>query len=84
MEFIRDFKEYTFKNGKTITLNEPTLLQLQASQEKAKNDLEIIKNLLVNISNGDLDKNDLDNMPLSEFKALSSLVSEFVGLEVKN
>lgn len=78
-------KTFTFKDGREITLKEPTILQLESAQKKAQGDeLRVAKNLLVDMSDGELTIDGINALSLREFKRLSECVSEFMGVDVKD
>ncbi|PAF49207.1 hypothetical protein BKH41_03760 [Helicobacter sp. 12S02232-10] len=79
-----DIKTFTLKNGKEITLKEPTILQLESAQKKSKDELTIAKHLLVDMSEGDLTIDSINQMGVREFKRLLECVKEFMGFDPKD
>lgn len=77
-------KTFTFKDGREITLKEPTILQLESAQKKAKDELGIAKNLLIDMSDGELTLEGINALSVREFKRLSECVGEFMGVDVKD
>lgn len=78
-------KTFTFKDGREITLKEPTILQLESAQKKAQgDDLRVAKNLLVDMSDGELTIDGINALSLREFKRLSECVSEFMGVDARD
>lgn len=78
-------KTFTFKDGREITLKEPTILQLESAQKKAQGDeLRVAKNLLVDMSDGELTIDGINALSLREFKRLSECVSEFMGVDARD
>lgn len=78
-------KIFTFKDGREITLKEPTILQLESAQKKAQgDDLRVAKNLLVDMSDGELTIDGINALSLREFKRLSECVSEFMGVDARD
>lgn len=77
-------KTFKFKNGKEITLYEPTILQLESAQKKSKDELGIAKYLLVDMSNGELTIDSINQLSVREFKRLTDEVSEFLGINPKD
>lgn len=77
-------KTFQFRDGQEITLKEPTLLQISSAQAKNKDDMEVIKSLLVDMSEGELDKDSINALPFGEFVRLSECVKDFVGIKVSD
>lgn len=75
-------KTFQFRDGQEITLKEPTLIQISAAQSKSKDDIEVIKYLLIDMSEGELDKESINALPFGEFVRLSECVKDFVGIKV--
>lgn len=73
-------KTFQFKDGREITLYEPTILQLESAQKKTKDELGIAKNLLVDMSNGELTIDSINLLSVREFKRLTQEISEFLGV----
>ncbi|WP_454991279.1 hypothetical protein [Campylobacter rectus] len=76
--------EFTFSDGQTVELKAPTLDILQNAQKKAKDEIEQAKLMLVEMSDGEMDKEFLGSLPMSEWSELSKAVSAFMGIDVKN
>ncbi|PAF46132.1 hypothetical protein BKH46_08785 [Helicobacter sp. 12S02634-8] len=76
-------KIFTFRDGQELTLKEPTLLQMKSAQNKSKDDIEIAKYLLVDMSDGDLDIDSINYLPVSEFKRLCGVISDFLAIDPK-
>ncbi|CCB80739.1 phage tail assembly protein [Helicobacter bizzozeronii] len=76
-------KTFTFRDGQSVELHEPTLFQLQKAN-KAGDDVAQIKSLLFDCTMGELDERFLNGLPLEEFERLAKLVSEFRGIDSKN
>ncbi|MDO7253894.1 phage tail assembly protein [Helicobacter cappadocius] len=80
----REIKTFSFKDGQEIVIKEPTLLQISSAQSKSKDELEVIKTLLIDITDGELDRDSINALPFSEFVRLSECVKEFVGINEKD
>lgn len=80
----KETKTFTFKDGREITLKEPTILQLESAQKKAKDELGIAKHLLVDMSDGELSIESINALSVREFKRLSECVSEFMGIDARD
>nr|DAP45041.1 MAG TPA: tail assembly chaperone protein [Caudoviricetes sp.] len=76
--------EFTFSDGQTVELKAPTLDILQNAQKKAKDEIEQVKLMLIEMSDGEMDKEFLGSLPMSEWSELSKAVSAFMGIDVKN
>ena len=76
--------EFTFSDGQTVGLKAPTLDILQNAQKKAKDEIEQAKLMLIEMSDGEMDKEFLGSLPMSEWSELSKAVSAFMGIDVKN
>ena len=76
--------EFTFSDGQTVELKAPTLDILQNTQKKAKDEIEQAKLMLIEMSDGEMDKEFLESLPMSEWSELSKAVSAFMGIDVKN
>ena len=76
--------EFTFSDGQTVELKAPTLDILQNAQKKAKDEIEQDKLMLIEMSDGEMDKEFLGSLPMSEWSELSKAVSAFMGIDVKN
>ena len=76
--------EFTFSDGQTVELKAPTLDILQNAQKKAKDEIEQAKLMLIEMSDGEMDKEFLGSLPMSEWSELSKAVSAFMGIDVKN
>lgn len=74
-------KTFQFRDGQEITLKEPTILQMISAQRKTKDELEIAKNLLIDMSNGELTIESINNLPFSEFKRLCNVIQDFSLIE---
>ncbi|PAF50858.1 phage tail assembly protein [Helicobacter sp. 13S00477-4] len=79
-----EVKTFTFRDGQEITLKEPTLLQINAAHSKNKDDIEVIKSLLIDMTEGELDKDSINALPFGEFLRLSECVKGFVGIDLKD
>lgn len=79
--FDKESKVFTFRDGQEVILKEPTLLQIQSARTKAKDDIALAKALLIDMSEGELSEEFLNNLPAREFKRLSDEVNNFVGIE---
>lgn len=78
-------KEFTFCDGQSVYLNEPTLGQIQNATKNAKGDeIEQAKILLIDMSLGELTKDFLNSCPQSEFIRLMEIINDFMSIEVKN
>lgn len=78
-------EEFTFSDGQKVYLKAPTLLQIQSATKNAKGDeIEQAKNLLVDMSDGELNKEFLNSLPISEWVELSKTISGFMGVDIKN
>ncbi|MGP1580327.1 MAG: phage tail assembly protein [Wolinella sp.] len=78
-------QEFTFSDGQSIFLNAPTLLQLQNAQKQSKNDeIEQAKILLIDMSEGELTREFLNSLPISEWLRLSENIGAFMGIDPKN
>lgn len=76
-------KTYTFCDGQEVELFAPTLAQVSASESK-KSDTEKLVSLLIDMSKGEMDKEFINSLPMSEISGLSAVVSELVGASPKN
>ena len=76
--------EFVFGDGQTVELKAPTLDILQNAQKKAKDEIEQAKLMLIEMSDGEMDKEFLGSLPMSEWSELSKAVSAFMGIDVKN
>lgn len=77
--------EFIFSDGQSVILKAPTLLQIQSATKNAKGDeIEQAKNLLVDMSDGELSKEFLNALPINEWVELSKMISGFMGIDVKN
>ena len=77
--------EFIFSDGQSVALKAPTLLQIQSATKNAKGDeIEQAKNLLVDMSDGELSKEFLNALPINEWVELSKMISGFMGIDVKN
>ena len=76
--------EFTFSDGQTVEIKAPTLDILQNAQKKAKDEIEQAKLMLIEMSDGEMDKEFLGSLPMSEWSELSKAVSAFMGIDVKN
>ncbi len=76
--------EFTFSDGQTVELKAPTLDILQNAQKKSKDEIEQAKLMLIEMSDGEMDKEFLGSLPMSEWSELSKAVSAFMGIDVKN
>ena len=76
--------EFTFSDGQTVELKAPTLDILQNAQKKAKDEIEQAKLMLIEMSDGEMDKEFLNSLPMNEWSVLSKRVSSFMGIDVKN
>ena len=76
--------EFTFSDGQTVELKAPTLDILQNAQKQAKDEIEQAKLMLIEMSDGEMDKEFLGSLPMSEWSELSKAVSAFMGIDVKN
>ena len=76
--------EFTFSDGQTVELKAPTLDILQNAQKKAKDEIEQAKLMLIEMSDGEMDKEFLGSLPMSEWSELSKAVSALMGIDVKN
>lgn len=81
MKINTETKTFTFRDGQEILLKEPTLLQISSAQSKSKDELEVIKALLIDMSDGELNKADIDSLPFNEFVRLSECVKDFMGIK---
>lgn len=80
--FEKEIKTFTFRDGQEVVLKEPTLLQIQSAKSKAKNDeIALAKALLVDISDGEINNEFLDSLPVGEFNRLSKEVANFLGID---
>lgn len=77
-------KTFTFKDGREITFKEPTILQLESAQKKSKDELAIAKNLLIDMSDGELTLDAINALSVREFKRLSECVGEFIGIDSRD
>ncbi|AQW81273.1 hypothetical protein CPIN17260_0977 [Campylobacter pinnipediorum subsp. pinnipediorum] len=77
-------KEYTFSDGQTVILKSPTLAQMQNIQKRTSDDIEQIKLMLIEMSDGELDKEFLGSLPINEWANLAKNISEFIGIDIKN
>lgn len=77
-------KTFKFTDGREITLKEPTILQLESAQKKAKDELGIAKNLLIDMSDGELTLEGINALSVREFKRLSECVGEFMGVDARD
>lgn len=78
-------QEFTFSDGQSVYLNAPTLLQIQNAQKQSKNDeIEQAKILLMDMSEGELTREFLNSLPLSEWMELTKNISAFMGIDPKN
>jgi len=78
-------EKFTFSDGQEVYLKPPTLLQIQSATKNAKGDeIEQAKNLLVDMSEGELNKEFLNALPIGEWMELSKMISGFMGVDVKN
>lgn len=76
--------EFVFGDGQTVELKAPTLDILQNAQKKAKDEIEQAKLMLIEMSDGEMDKEFSGSLPMSEWSELSKAVSAFMGIDVKN
>lgn len=78
-------EEFIFSDGQSVFLKAPTLLQIQNAQRQSKNDeIEQAKMLLIEMSDGEITKDFLNSLPLSEWIKLQSVIAEFMGVDIKN
>ncbi|PAF46163.1 hypothetical protein BKH41_09455 [Helicobacter sp. 12S02232-10] len=80
----QDIKTFTLKDGREITLKEPTILQLESAQKKSKDELSVAKYLLVDMSEGELTIDSINQMGIREFKRLLECIKEFIGFDPKD
>ena len=71
--------EFTFSDGQTVELKAPTLALIQSVQNKTKDEI-----MLIEMSDGEMDKEFLNSLPMNEWGELSKRVSSFMGIDVKN
>ena len=76
--------EFTFSDGQTVELKAPTLALIQSVQNKTKDEIEQAKLMLIEMSDGEMDKEFLNSLPMNEWSELSKRVSAFMGIDVKN
>lgn len=77
-------KTFIFKDGREITLKEPTILQLESAQKKAKDELSITKYLLVDMSDGELTIDGINALSVREFKRMLEEVKDFIGIDTRD
>lgn len=77
-------KTFIFKDGREITLKEPTILQLESAQKKAKDELSIAKYLLVDMSDGELTIDTINALSVREFKRMLEEVKDFIGIDTRD
>ncbi|MGP1484907.1 MAG: hypothetical protein ACTTJC_02210 [Campylobacter sp.] len=78
-------REFTFSDGQSVFLKSPTLLQIQNAQKQSRGDeVEQVKILLVEMSDGELNKDFLNSLPIGEWGELAKAVGDFMGIDVKN
>lgn len=82
--FEKQVKIFTFRDGQEVSLQEPTLLQIQSARQKAKDDIALAKALLIDMSCGEITNEFLDALPASEFRRLSDEVNNFIGISEKD
>ncbi|WP_104683354.1 hypothetical protein [Helicobacter felis] len=80
---ILNKETFTFRDGQSVQIAEPTLFQVQKAL-KAGDDLAQIKSLLIDCTMGDLDEPFLNALPLEEFERLAKVVAKFRGVDEKN
>ena len=73
--------EFVFSDGQTVELKAPTLALIQS---KTKDEIEQAKLMLIEMSDGEMDKEFLNSLPMNEWSELSKRVSAFMGINVKN
>lgn len=76
--------EFVFGDGQTVELKAPTLALIQSIQNKTKDEIEQAKLMLIEMSDGEMDKEFLNSLPMNEWSVLSKRVSAFMGIDVKN
>ena len=76
--------EFTFSDGQTVELKAPTLTLIQSVRNKTKDEIEQAKLMLIEMSDGEMDKEFLNSLPMNEWSELSKRVSSFMGIDVKN
>ncbi|CUU72342.1 hypothetical protein [Campylobacter hyointestinalis] len=74
---------FKFSDDQEVVLFAPTLAQLRAS-EKSKDETERLVSLLVDMSRGEMDREFINSLPVAEVTAISTAISELVGVETKN
>lgn len=77
-------RTFTFSGGQEVELRAPTLAQLQNVQKSSKDEIEQAKMLLIEMSDGELDKEFLNALPIGEWSELSKNISSFLGIDIKN
>ncbi len=82
--FDNETKTFVFRDNQQVILKEPTLLQIQSAKSKAKDDISLVKTLLIDMSNGELTSEFIDSLPIKEFKRLSECVAGFIGIDEKD
>lgn len=75
---------FTFSDGQTVELKAPTLAQMQNVQKQTKDEVKQAKLLLIEMSDGEMDKEFLGSLPISEWGNLAKNISEFMGIDIKN
>lgn len=74
---------FKFRDGQEVVLYEPTLAMLEKSELMTK-DMDKVKTLLIDISNGELDIDFLNSLPALEFERLSQHVAPLLQTSAKN
>ncbi|WP_343353254.1 phage tail assembly protein [Helicobacter mastomyrinus] len=83
--FDKEIRTFTFRDGQEVLLKEPTLLQIQSARSKAKDDeIALAKALLIDMSDGEINNEFLDSLPVKEFNRLSNEVSGFIGIDERD
>lgn len=82
--FEKQTKEFVFRDGQTVSLTEPTLLQLKSARAKSTDEIEQAKSLLIDMSMGEITQDFLESLPISEFNRIVALITDFIGLDEKN
>ncbi|MSN96347.1 hypothetical protein F1B92_03935 [Campylobacter sp. FMV-PI01] len=78
-----EFKEFIFSDGQSVVLKAPTLAQVQKA-ENSKNDVEKLVSLLIDMSDGEMDKEFINSLPVAEIGKISEVVAQLTGFSEKN
>lgn len=77
-------KDITLSNEQTITLYEPTVIQIQ-NTNRISDDTERMKKLIIEVSKGELTLDDFKQLPWADFnKLLEAMTGWLSAVDEKN